>query len=515
MLGWFHEAPQPACTCGLHGTHDLDLLRRTRCPAVTRARRALGPGHRTRVGVPRALRLSATPSADLSVLLLAVGVARGTRRRSWAGSSGETCSRCATSTPRWPAATGCALRRGCRWTRSTSASATRTRSTRCRASVASGRASGRRRRRDAPALRIGAPDQPAPQLAAVDGRDRRTVVDRRGLVLRLGLGSTWIVASAPRRPCRSRCRSLGARLRVRVARREARDRERGLAAASSSRRSASRARSSAALRRSSRAAIAPESTPVGGAPCGPGPSSRSRTPRLVLELAVPSLVDGLGTAGAQHRPLGLRPFELLLELLDLRLGVGGHRSLGRSGSSRPRPGSAGAPPRPSAPAREPDRAGPAATSPPPRAPARSLHARAGRAAPPPAPPPARREGPVPPRRLGELRLHLRRDLWRRLGAGAAGASSDRCWANRSCSVVTRSCASISVTRDCSCETRDSAPRAWASSWSVRLQPFHLGGVVPARLAPELACCSTRLRGRGASPARPAAPNAPWPSARAP
>ena len=34
MLGPFHEAPQLACTCGLHGTHDLDLLRRTRCPAV-------------------------------------------------------------------------------------------------------------------------------------------------------------------------------------------------------------------------------------------------------------------------------------------------------------------------------------------------------------------------------------------------------------------------------------------------------------------------------------------------
>jgi hypothetical protein len=29
-----HEAPDPACTCGLHGTHTLDILRRTRCPAV-------------------------------------------------------------------------------------------------------------------------------------------------------------------------------------------------------------------------------------------------------------------------------------------------------------------------------------------------------------------------------------------------------------------------------------------------------------------------------------------------
>src|SRR4029078_11632095 len=27
-------SPSLGCTCGLHGTHGLDLLRRTRCPAV-------------------------------------------------------------------------------------------------------------------------------------------------------------------------------------------------------------------------------------------------------------------------------------------------------------------------------------------------------------------------------------------------------------------------------------------------------------------------------------------------
>ena len=29
-----HAAPNVDCTCGLHGTHELDILRRTRCPAV-------------------------------------------------------------------------------------------------------------------------------------------------------------------------------------------------------------------------------------------------------------------------------------------------------------------------------------------------------------------------------------------------------------------------------------------------------------------------------------------------
>jgi hypothetical protein len=29
-----HPSPSLECTCGLHGTHGVDLLRRTRCPAV-------------------------------------------------------------------------------------------------------------------------------------------------------------------------------------------------------------------------------------------------------------------------------------------------------------------------------------------------------------------------------------------------------------------------------------------------------------------------------------------------
>ena len=114
MLGPFHEAPQLGCTCGLHGTHDLDLLRRTTLPGRDRARRALGPGDRTRAWLPRALRLPATPPADLSVLLLAVGDARGRADERRVVPRGESCSPCATSTRRWPADTGCARRRGCR-----------------------------------------------------------------------------------------------------------------------------------------------------------------------------------------------------------------------------------------------------------------------------------------------------------------------------------------------------------------------------------------------------------------
>lgn len=30
----FHRAPHPGCTCGLHGTHAVEILRRTKCPAV-------------------------------------------------------------------------------------------------------------------------------------------------------------------------------------------------------------------------------------------------------------------------------------------------------------------------------------------------------------------------------------------------------------------------------------------------------------------------------------------------
>jgi hypothetical protein len=63
MLGPFHEAPQLGCTCGLHGTHDLGLLRRTRCPAVLGRVALWGKviehelGFRARYGYPQRLRL--------------------------------------------------------------------------------------------------------------------------------------------------------------------------------------------------------------------------------------------------------------------------------------------------------------------------------------------------------------------------------------------------------------------------------------------------------------------------
>ena len=82
---------------------------------------------------------------------------------------------------------------------------------------------------------------------------------------------------------------------VAVARREARDRERGLAAASSSRRSASRARSSRQRRVPPERRTRRDRRFVGGAHVRrPGPSSRSRSVRdLVLELPVPGFVHGL------------------------------------------------------------------------------------------------------------------------------------------------------------------------------------------------------------------------------
>ena len=33
-MGRMHAAPNVGCTCGLHGTHDIDILRRTKSPAV-------------------------------------------------------------------------------------------------------------------------------------------------------------------------------------------------------------------------------------------------------------------------------------------------------------------------------------------------------------------------------------------------------------------------------------------------------------------------------------------------
>lgn len=59
----FHEAPHPECSCGLHGTHGLDLLRRTRCPAVLGRVALWGRviehdlGFRARFGYPQRLRL--------------------------------------------------------------------------------------------------------------------------------------------------------------------------------------------------------------------------------------------------------------------------------------------------------------------------------------------------------------------------------------------------------------------------------------------------------------------------
>jgi hypothetical protein len=63
MRGPLHEAPQLDCTCGLHGTHDLAVLRRTRCPAVLGRVALWGRviehelGFRARYGYPQRLRL--------------------------------------------------------------------------------------------------------------------------------------------------------------------------------------------------------------------------------------------------------------------------------------------------------------------------------------------------------------------------------------------------------------------------------------------------------------------------
>jgi len=60
---WFHDAPHLDCSCGLHGTHQVDLLRRTRNPAVL-GRVALwgrviehALGFRARFGYPQRVRL--------------------------------------------------------------------------------------------------------------------------------------------------------------------------------------------------------------------------------------------------------------------------------------------------------------------------------------------------------------------------------------------------------------------------------------------------------------------------
>ena len=59
----WHEAPDPACTCGLHGAHGIDVLRKTRCPAVLGRVALWGRviehqhGYRARFAYPQRLRL--------------------------------------------------------------------------------------------------------------------------------------------------------------------------------------------------------------------------------------------------------------------------------------------------------------------------------------------------------------------------------------------------------------------------------------------------------------------------
>jgi len=58
-----HAAPHVECTCGLHGTHELDILRRTRCPAVLGRVAFWGRviehelGYRAQYGYPQLARL--------------------------------------------------------------------------------------------------------------------------------------------------------------------------------------------------------------------------------------------------------------------------------------------------------------------------------------------------------------------------------------------------------------------------------------------------------------------------
>jgi hypothetical protein len=61
--GVFHEAPVIGCTCGLHASQTLDILRRTKCPAVLGRVALWGRvvehelGYRARFGYPQRLRL--------------------------------------------------------------------------------------------------------------------------------------------------------------------------------------------------------------------------------------------------------------------------------------------------------------------------------------------------------------------------------------------------------------------------------------------------------------------------
>jgi hypothetical protein len=61
--GVFHEAPAIDCTCGLHASQTLDILRRTKCPAVLGRVALWGRviehelGYRARFGYPQRFRL--------------------------------------------------------------------------------------------------------------------------------------------------------------------------------------------------------------------------------------------------------------------------------------------------------------------------------------------------------------------------------------------------------------------------------------------------------------------------
>jgi len=59
----FHGGPHPGCTCGLHGTHGFEVLRKTRCPAVLGRVALWGRvieheyGYRAQFAYPQRLRL--------------------------------------------------------------------------------------------------------------------------------------------------------------------------------------------------------------------------------------------------------------------------------------------------------------------------------------------------------------------------------------------------------------------------------------------------------------------------
>jgi hypothetical protein len=62
-LSRMHASPHPTCSCGLHGTHGLDVLRRTRSPAVLGRVALWGKvvehelGYRAEFAYPQSLRL--------------------------------------------------------------------------------------------------------------------------------------------------------------------------------------------------------------------------------------------------------------------------------------------------------------------------------------------------------------------------------------------------------------------------------------------------------------------------